>query len=83
MKVMPSTSLQVLLMVRVAGSDASFHILGLASSSDEGVPKTEVHEVALEAGLIKDAKSREIARLQDLVTRLRHELEHHQNMFDF
>ncbi|ERN06857.1 hypothetical protein AMTR_s00005p00241800 [Amborella trichopoda] len=62
---------------------ASFYILGLVSSSDEGVPKNEVHEAALEAGLIKDVKSQEIARLQDLVTRLRREAEHHQNMSDF
>ncbi|ERN01848.1 hypothetical protein AMTR_s00089p00089430 [Amborella trichopoda] len=62
---------------------ASFHILGLASSSDKGVPKNEVHEAALEAGLIENMKSQEITRLQDLLTRLHREAEHHQNISDF
>ncbi|ERN01844.1 hypothetical protein AMTR_s00089p00087180 [Amborella trichopoda] len=61
----------------------SFNILGLASSSDEGIPEIEVHEGALVADSMKDAKSREIAHLRDLVTRLCSEVEHHQNTSNF
>ncbi|ERM93713.1 hypothetical protein AMTR_s00004p00239140 [Amborella trichopoda] len=54
--------------------------MGLASSSKD---HEEDPQAALEIGLRKDLKSTKISCLQELVTRLRCEAEHHQNMLDF
>ncbi|ERM97955.1 hypothetical protein AMTR_s00117p00083800 [Amborella trichopoda] len=46
------------------------------------VHKTEEDE-AIETVLMKDRKSQEIAHLRELVARIHHEVEHHQNMSNF
>ncbi|ERN04528.1 hypothetical protein AMTR_s00081p00146110 [Amborella trichopoda] len=49
------------------------------SSEDE----EDVSEAALEAGLIKDPKSQEIAHLREVVSRLCREVEHYWSTLDF
>ncbi|ERM96761.1 hypothetical protein AMTR_s00201p00025750 [Amborella trichopoda] len=57
---------------------ATFHVMGMASSSDERIP-----EATLKVRLMIDSKSREIACLRELVIWLHCEAKHHQNMSDF
>ncbi|ERM97956.1 hypothetical protein AMTR_s00117p00084010 [Amborella trichopoda] len=58
---------------------ATFTIVGLVSSEDEATTYNIAMslEKRLEAGMILDPKSREIASLREMVVRLRREVDHH------
>ncbi|ERN10791.1 hypothetical protein AMTR_s00027p00224720 [Amborella trichopoda] len=62
----------------------TFTVVGLASSSDEAAEiASMLAKEVLDAGVILDPKSREIANLKQMVVCIRQEVEHHQNIFDF
>ncbi|ERM95428.1 hypothetical protein AMTR_s00008p00246020 [Amborella trichopoda] len=67
--------LRLLLWVRANGT----------SSSEEATVDniSMLPEEILEAGMMLDPKSREIASLREMVVRLRQEPDHHHNMADF
>ncbi|ERN01618.1 hypothetical protein AMTR_s00090p00062560 [Amborella trichopoda] len=52
--------------------------MSISSEDEEDVP-----EAVLEAGMMKDLKSQEIAQVWEVVTRLRREVEHYWSTSDF